>query len=178
MNINSTICNSSRKVFTLIELLVIIVIIAILAAILFPVFGRARENARRSSCQSNLKQISLGLAQYTQDYDEMIPASEMGGKPFSLLLDPYMKGAQVWKCPSDTLNPKSDARSYAMNVRTYLTFNLAFPVHLEPNKTYGFDLSIGNASRNFFELAGIKGDPYACGSAYTRKGNTITPLER
>src|SRR5437763_7255396 len=69
---------SSRRSqgFTLIELLVVIAIIAILAAILFPVFGRARENARRSSCQSNLKQIGLGLAQYTQDYDENYPISE------------------------------------------------------------------------------------------------------
>ena len=59
--------------FTLIELLVVIAIIALLAAILFPVFSRARENARKSSCQNNLKQIGVGLAQYTQDYDEMMP---------------------------------------------------------------------------------------------------------
>ena len=62
-----------RKAFTLIELLVVIAIIAILAAILFPVFARARENARRASCMSNLKQIGLGVLQYTQDYDEKYP---------------------------------------------------------------------------------------------------------
>src|SRR5688500_3211019 len=68
--------NAVRKnrAFTLIELLVVIAIIAILAAILFPVFARARENARRASCQSNLKQIGLGVMQYVQDYDERYPA--------------------------------------------------------------------------------------------------------
>jgi prepilin-type N-terminal cleavage/methylation domain-containing protein/prepilin-type processing-associated H-X9-DG protein len=62
-----------RSGFTLIELLVVIAIIAILASILFPVFARARENARRSSCLSNVKQIGLGFMQYTQDYDEKFP---------------------------------------------------------------------------------------------------------
>jgi prepilin-type N-terminal cleavage/methylation domain-containing protein len=59
--------------FTLIEPLVVIAIIAILAAILFPVLGRARENARRFTCQSNLKQIGLSFMQYSQDYDELFP---------------------------------------------------------------------------------------------------------
>ena len=65
-----------RKGFTLIELLVVIAIIAILAAILFPVFAKAREKARQASCLSNVKQLALGLLQYTQDYDEMIIRSE------------------------------------------------------------------------------------------------------
>ena len=62
--------SAKQKAFTLIELLVVIAIIAILAAILFPVFARARENARRTSCLSNMKQIGLGALQYSQDYDE------------------------------------------------------------------------------------------------------------
>jgi len=64
---------NNKSAFTLIELLVVIAIISILAAILFPVFGRARENARRASCMSNLKQIGLAIMQYTQDYDEKYP---------------------------------------------------------------------------------------------------------
>lgn len=65
--------NVHRKAFTLIELLVVISIISVLAAILFPVFARARENARRASCMSNLKQIGLGMMMYVQDYDERFP---------------------------------------------------------------------------------------------------------
>ncbi len=109
--------------FTVIELLVI-AIIAILAAILFPVFARARENARRSSCQSNLKQIGLGIFQYTQDYDERLPgATDIGGGgsgktggwmfwtgtagvyaavPSQGSIYPYIKSAQIFVCPSDT----------------------------------------------------------------------------
>jgi prepilin-type N-terminal cleavage/methylation domain-containing protein/prepilin-type processing-associated H-X9-DG protein len=69
---------SARRGFTLIELLVVIAIIAILASILFPVFARARENARRSSCQSNLKQLGLAFMQYGQDYDEKMPNATDG----------------------------------------------------------------------------------------------------
>lgn len=95
-----------RAAFTLIELLVVIAIIAILAAILFPVFARARENARRASCQSNLKQIGLGMQQYTQDYDERFLTQDLpNGQHFGALLQPYLKSKQVFLCPSAAGSP-------------------------------------------------------------------------
>ena len=95
-----------HKGFTLIELLVVIAIIAILAAILFPVFARAREKARQSSCLSNVKQIALGVLMYAQDYDERLLAYRSDPRPahstisWATLIDPYIKNAQVWHCPS------------------------------------------------------------------------------
>lgn len=96
-----------KRGFTLIELLVVIAIIAILAAILFPVFARAREKARQTSCLSNLKQWGLACMQYAQDYDE-----KMGGAYhqsvgyYYTALQPYVKNDQLQFCPSDPgLNP-------------------------------------------------------------------------
>ncbi len=72
---------------------------------MFPVFARARENARRSSCQSNEKQIGLGILQYTQDYDEKFPSSRnngTGNQPWHDVVQPYVKSIQLFKCPSNT----------------------------------------------------------------------------
>lgn len=93
-----------QSAFTLVELLVVVAIIAILAAILFPVFGRARENARKSSCLSNLKQIGLAFLQYTQDYDEAYPLSSYPSDNISWTAGaaPYMKSTQIFRCSSDT----------------------------------------------------------------------------
>ncbi|MEN6402014.1 MAG: DUF1559 domain-containing protein [Armatimonadia bacterium] len=94
--------------FTLIELLVVIAIIAILAAILFPVFAKAREKARQSSCLSNLKQIGLGFMQYAQDYDETLPTDWTDPTntwatrwSWRACLTPYIKNYQIFTCPSD-----------------------------------------------------------------------------
>lgn len=107
-----------KGAFTLIELLVVIAIIALLAAILFPVFARARENARRSSCMSNVKQIGLGILQYTQDYDERLPQGFQTGVRWSDLIQPYTKSTQVLRCPSD---PAITGRSYGLNVNYFST---------------------------------------------------------
>jgi len=88
--------------FTLIELLVVIAIIAILAAILFPVFAKARENARRTSCASNMKQIGLGYMQYVQDNDETYPGRDMGGISWRGIIYPYIKSAALFTCPSNS----------------------------------------------------------------------------
>lgn len=108
-----------RKGFTLIELLVVIAIIAILAAILFPVFAKAREKARQASCLANIKQIGLGMLMYMDDYDQTYPAANYPLDSTGNLkghnlgwaneLYPYIKSYAMFKCPSAPNGLKAQA---------------------------------------------------------------------
>ena len=123
-------CSRSRG-FTLIELLVVIAIIAILAAILFPVFQKVRENARRTSCTSNEKQLGLAIVQYAQDNEERYPLGGFDTAPpitadyvfsgWQLLIQPYIASVGVFKCPSNPNNQlayhNKDGNGYA-NIST------------------------------------------------------------
>ena len=110
---------SSRRAFTLIELLVVIAIIAILAAILFPAFARARENARRTSCLSNQKQIGLGFLQYFQDNDEQVPPNKLDTAWPGGAIQPYLTSVQILRCPNDSSTkwdaPVVTTTSYVLN---------------------------------------------------------------
>ena len=183
----------SRRGFTLIELLVVIAIIAILAAILFPVFAKAREKARQSSCLSNLKQLGLGMISYAQDYDEMFPA--IGGAPlftdaalgsFNLRADgtnqhgwatrilPYVKNGQVFRCPSNTyLNCGINyALPYnAMNssgtVVPYFATNLSLGQFARPAESLMMTEE-GNGGGDQYVL---NGQYYACAMPHNEGGN-------
>jgi prepilin-type N-terminal cleavage/methylation domain-containing protein/prepilin-type processing-associated H-X9-DG protein len=121
--------------FTLIELLIVVAIMGVLAALLFPVLARVRENARRATCQSNLKQMGMGVVQYSQDYDERFPpqwnetdtGTNVPAMAWPQLTYPYVKSKQVYVCPSqsykagngymsDGIWKVTDPVNYAVNV--------------------------------------------------------------
>ena len=186
-----------RTAFTLIELLVVIAIIAILAAILFPVFARARENARRSSCQSNLKQIALGFMQYTQDYDERMPptatssttpyptnnAASNGTWLWMHEIFPYVKSNQIFVCPSTTGTfPRADGYwwtstpSYGMNIALNALNMAAIPqVAITPllgDSTY----YLMDPDRDCSSAVGI--NPYCTGGTGAGGDNADAPIDR
>lgn len=150
--------------FTLIELLVVIAIIAILAAILFPVFAKARAKAQQISCLSNLKQISTAMQMYSQDYDEWMPAVNFAGYPQGLWgspiwnqygwgymwipLQPYIKNTQIYTCPS--ANPQ--------------LIGAPGDQYGQINLSYGYNEYIYNIQHGWSSLAALGGSQYGVAS--------------
>jgi len=163
---------STRKGFTLIELLVVIAIIAILAAILFPVFAKAREKARQSSCANNMKQLALASAMYVQDFDEKFPAGNSNQNPailgagvsnldgWAAQIFPDVKSTGVYGCPDDATSPTAPAVkiSYAMNANC--TGGVALATFVSTT-----------SSVLLFEVSGVTGDPTNATSLAGADGN-------
>jgi prepilin-type N-terminal cleavage/methylation domain-containing protein len=122
----------SRRGFTLIELLTVLAIISVLAALLFPVFARARERARQTTCLSHERQLGVALALYSQDYDECLPSGTTGflGQGWAGQTYPYIESVELFRCPDDaTGKDKGDTRyliSYGMNCNVASLADAAF----------------------------------------------------
>ncbi len=155
---------SAKFGFTLIELLVVIAIIAILAAILFPVFAKAREKARQTACLSNMKQLGLSFAQYTQDYDEKSPNGvnvyAPGGNGWAGEVYAYVKSVKVFQCPDDSTNTLSNV-SYAYNS------NNTIPSYDAAKGIDSYAIAQYNAPAKTVLLAEVEGNKFGSGDSWS-----------
>jgi prepilin-type N-terminal cleavage/methylation domain-containing protein/prepilin-type processing-associated H-X9-DG protein len=160
-----------KRGFTLIELLVVIAIIAILAAILFPVFARAREKARQASCSSNVKQLMLGVIMYASDYDDGLPRAwaDTGAPGWFDSIMPYLKNTQIGECSSN----RPDLDGWGMNTNYGWNCDLTHKSCAPLNRTGNIaepatKILIGDGwkgSNNDGRLNPVAGLPRWCGDA-------------
>ena len=165
------------RAFTLIEILVVVAIIGLLAAILFPVFGRARDNARRSSCQSNLKQLGLGFSQYAQDYDEHLPFafSDTPDTSWDQCLQPYLgiktigstASPLILRCPNDSYDrTNGSCVAYSSQPQEYRSYS-------QPSKiSGGAPLFIAGARRD--NVTGLVCS--SCTTGYFNEGRNLAEV--
>lgn len=174
----------SKSGFTLIELLVVIAIIAILAAILFPVFAQAREQARKTSCLSNNKQNGLGVLMYVQDYDETMPFTTVddwsGFFTWQDLVQPYSKNWGIMIDP-DSIHRNSDPNSFQPQTANYgaLPRALAFGLNNFNDSYYMFGALGGSPNANYDGLFGedcLYG--FGCGTTASLSGDSLAQISR
>ncbi|HEY3267941.1 MAG TPA: DUF1559 domain-containing protein [Armatimonadota bacterium] len=152
------------RAFTLIELLVVIAIIAILAAILFPVFAKARERAKTTACINNERQIGIGCMTYTDDFDGVYPINRMqivgGTWTWKRAIYPYVKSYDAFKCPSVTnymaINPETGAKGDESNTMTAYRNDPSQQMPASYGYSGGFFFETGSGTRRPRRMSELK----------------------